>query len=146
MSKPFRIWMTGCVAVVMAALGAGRDAAAAEAESVKRVSRFGVAETVQRLQAGAPSHGFSVFTSLQQAATRDARSSTVIVFEPSRGGTPVWMELDSATPRLPLTLHVVLDAAGSTQVLMPNALPDDFPADVAQDLVQLQGLVSYALS
>ena len=146
MSKPFRIWMTGCVAVVMAALGTGRDAAAAEAESVKRVSRFGVAETVQRLQAGAPSHGFSVFTSLQRAATRDAGSSTVIVFEPSRGGTPVWMELDSATPRLPLTLHVVLDAAGSTQVLMSDGLPDDFPADVAQDLVQLQGLVAYALS
>ena len=146
MSKPFRIWMTGCVAVVMAALGTGRDAAAVEAESVKRVSRFGVAETVQRLQAGAPSHGFSVFTSLQRAATRDAGSSTVIVFEPSRGGTPVWMELDSATPRLPLTLHVVLDAAGSTQVLMSDGLPDDFPADVAQDLVQLQGLVAYALS
>ena len=146
MSKPFRIWMTGCVAVVMAALGTGRDAAAVEAESVKRVSRFGVAETVQRLQAGAPSHGFSVFTSLQRAATRDAGSSTVIVFEPSRGGTPVWMELDSATPRLPLTLRVVLDAAGNTQVLMSDALPDDFPADVAQDLVQLQGLVAYALS
>lgn len=146
MSKPFRIWMTGCVAVVMAALGTGRAYAAVEVEGVKRLSRFGVAETVQRLQAGAPSHGFSVFTSLQHAATRDAGSSTVIVFEPSRGGTPVWMELDSATPRLPLTLRVVLDAAGNTQVLMSDALPDDFPADVAQDLVQLQGLVSYALS
>ena len=146
MSKPFRIWMTGCVAVVMAALGTGRDAAAVEAEGVKRLSRFGVAETVQRLQAGASSRGFSVFTSLQHAATRDVRSSTVIVFEPSRGGTPVWMELDSATPRLPLTLRVMLDAAGSTQVLVSDSLPDDLPADVAQDLVQLQGLVSDALS
>ena len=146
MSKPFRIWMTGCVAVVMAALGASRASAAVEAEGIKRVSRFGMAETVQRLQAGASSHGFSVFTSLQHAATRDVASSTVMVFEPSRGGTPVWMELDSATPRLPLTLHVVLDAAGSTQVLMSDALPDDLPADVAQDLVQLQGLVSDALS
>lgn len=146
MSKPFRIWMTGCVAVVMAALGTGRDAAAVEAEGLKRLSRFGVVETVQRLLAGASSHGFSVFTSLQHAATRDVRSSTVIVFEPSRGGTPVWMELGSETPRLPLTLRVVLDAAGSTQVLMSHTLPDDLPADVAQDLVQLQGLVSDALS
>ena len=146
MSKPFRIWMTGCVAVVMAALGTGRAYSAADAEGFKRASRFGVAETVQRLQAGASSHGFSVFTSLQHAATRDAASSTVIVFESSRGGTPVWMEQGSATPRLPLTLRVLLDAAGSTQVLMSDSLPDDFPADVAQDLVQLHGLVSDALS
>ena len=146
MKKPFRIWMTGCVAVVMAALGAGRASATFDVESVKRLSRFGLTETVQRLEASAPSRGFSVFASVQHAATHDAGVSAVIVFESSRGGTPVWMESDMAAPHLPLTLRVVLDASGSTQVLIAGALPDDLPADVMQDLAQLQGLVTDALA
>ena len=146
MKKPFRIWMTGCVAVVMAALGAGRDADAAEAQGLKRHSRFGVIETVQRLEAGAASRGFSIFASMEHAATRDTGASAVIVFESARGGTPVWMESDSDAPRLPLTLRVVLDGAGGSHVLISGALPDDLPDDVAHDLVQLHGLVADALA
>ena len=146
MTQPFRIWMTGCVAVVMAALSTGREAGAAEAEGQKHFSRFGMAETVHRLERGAASRGFGVFASVAQAASRDVGLGTVIVFESSRGGTPVLMDSDHAAPRLPLTLRVERDASGSILVLFPGALRDDLPADVVEELAQLQGLVTDALA
>ena len=49
--RPFRLWMTGSLAVVMAAMVPLRDVDAAERRGLQllRHSRFDVTETVQRL-------------------------------------------------------------------------------------------------
>jgi hypothetical protein len=146
MAEPLRIWMTGCVAVVMAALSTGRVVAAAEVAGQKRLSRFGLAETVHRLESGAASRGLSVFASVEQTASRDVGLGAVIVFESSRGGTPVLMDSDRTAPHLPLTLRVERDASGSTQVMLPGARREGLPTDVVQDLAQLHGLVADALA
>ena len=50
MPRPFRFWMTGCVAVVLAAVG-GTRVVAAERSLQSTNSRYGVVETVERIEA-----------------------------------------------------------------------------------------------
>ena len=61
MQRPHRItprmrfWRTGAIAVVMAALGGARIVQAAPMES--RISRYGVTQTAERIEASARRHG-----------------------------------------------------------------------------------------
>ena len=143
MKQPFRFWMTGSAAVVMAALGMGRSAMANERHPLSQSSRFRVAETVERIEACAGKHGLSVFTRVAAGGEHDAH--TLIVFASSTGGTPVLMEGPCAKPEVPLAVAVRPDPTGGAEVLFAGSDWDDLPPSVARDLTELPIMVADAL-
>ena len=147
MKHPFRFWMTGSVAVVMAAFGVGRSAMAQERHPLSQSSRFRVTETVERITACAEKHGLSVFTRLLPDGDmlHDRDQLTLIVFESSAGGTPVLMEGPGSHPEIPLAVAVRADSAGGAEVLFAGSDWDDLPANVARDLTELPIMVADAL-
>ena len=144
MKHPFRFWMTGSVAVVMAALGIGRGAVASERHPLSQSSRYRVLETVQRIEACAQRHGLSVFTRVGGDPARD--EFVLIVFASAAGGTPVLMEGPQSHPELPLSVEVRADAAGGAEVLFGASDWDDLPPALARDMTELPMLVADALS
>lgn len=142
--RPFRFWMTGCAAVLVATM-AGPDARADERGGV-RSSRFGLKETVQRLEACALRHGLSVLAQVQ-APRRigDGGESLLIVFASAEGGTPVVMTDDGAAPQAPLAVVVRADVLGAAEVALPEADWDGLPDGVLRELTSLPGLVDEAL-
>ncbi|HEX6706497.1 MAG TPA: hypothetical protein VF169_17190 [Albitalea sp.] len=148
MKHPFRVWMTGSVAVVMAAFGMGRGAMANERQSLSQSSRFRVLETVQRIEACAQRHGLSVFARLgnQPKPYEAPDDATLIVFESAAGGTPVLMEGPGSHPEVPLAICVRSSPEGDTEVLFTGSDWDDLPPGVARDLTELPMLVADALS
>jgi len=145
MKQPFRIWMTGSVAVVMAALGIGRGAIAHERSPLTQSSRYRVLETVQRIEACALNHGFTVFTRIGSGADGGRDEQMLIVFATSAGGTPVLMEGPESQPEVPLTLAVRADPTGGTEVVFAGSDWDNLPPTVARDLTELPMLVADAL-
>lgn len=149
--RPFRLWMTGSIAVVMAALAPSRMAAA-EVESrgdshrVLRHSRYGVTETVRRLEAAALSQGLPVL------ARFAATPYPVIVLESSVGGTLVVMDEARSRVDIPLSLHVRESADGGADVLLPSLAESaqaqwhEIPERVAADLALLPSLVDRAVA
>ena len=100
--RPLRLWMTGSVAVVMAAVLPLRDGSQAERSHLMRLlrhSHFSVNETVLRLEASARDQGLSVLALLH--GTRP-----VLVLASSIGGTPVVMQDADSPPAMPLSLMV----------------------------------------
>lgn len=147
MKQPFRVWMTGSVAVVMTTSGVSR-AMAHDRHSLSQSSRFRVTETIERIEASAQRHGLSVFARLghQPKAYEERDDATLIVFESSAGGTPVVMESADATPEAPLAVCVRSDPHGRTEVVFNGSDWDDLPPSVAKDLTELPILVADALS
>ncbi|MCW5664507.1 MAG: hypothetical protein KIT35_11785 [Piscinibacter sp.] len=144
--KPFRLWMTGSLAVVMASLCTGRgvldDERLASTMRVVRHSPFGVTETVLRIEQAARQRG-------QEVLAKIGSNELVLVLASSVGGTPVLMTSPDAVPDVPLTVQVRRNADGGADVLMARvgdaglaALPDT----VAAELLALPGLVDRALS
>ncbi|MBW8830094.1 MAG: hypothetical protein JF606_11770 [Burkholderiales bacterium] len=145
MKQPFRFWMTGSVAVVMAALGIGRSAVAHERHPLSQSSRFRVLETVERIEASAQRHGLSVFTRVGSEGGVGREEFMRIVFASSVGGTPVLMEGPESHPELPLTVAVRAHPTGGAEVFFAGVDWDDLPANVARDLTELPILVADAL-
>lgn len=148
MKHPFRFWMTGSVAVVMAALGIGRSALAHERHPLSQSSRFRVTETVQRIEACALEHGLSVFTRVGSVTNPygEREEFMLIVFASSAGdGTPVLMEGPGSQPEVPLAVAVRADPTGGAEVLFSGSDWDDLPANVTRDLTELPILVADAL-
>lgn len=166
--RPFRLWMTGSLAVVMAALVPAlvpvRSFSALEIELGKksvRHSRYGVTETVQRLQAAAFDQGLSVLALLPGARP-------VLVLASSAGGTLVVMDRADSRPEMPFSMMIREGAAGGAEVLVPTFSGDrdphdlrdpreprdwrdwrdwrELPAGVADDLRALPGVVERALA
>ena len=147
--RPFRLWMTGSFAVVMAAMIPLRDVSEAEREHTMRVlrhSRFGVTETVQRIEAAARIQGLSVLALMPGARP-------VLVLESSVGGTPILMDDADSRPAMPLSVMVREGARGGADVLVTAAAVahppqrwQDLPAAVRDDLDALPGLVDRALA
>lgn len=152
MKNPFRFWMTGGAAMILTALSGARTAGAEERMQPTRVSRYGIAETVSRIEASAQRHGLPVLARLQQqvAPERHARSRLVIVLESSQGGTPVSMDAANGRPALLLSVVVQLGVEGRTEVLLPEGALDDLPegmsAEVRHDLADLPVVVDEALA
>jgi uncharacterized protein (DUF302 family) len=148
MKHPFRFWMTGCVAVVMASLGGGR-ALANERHPLTQSSRYKVAETVQRIEACAHKHGLSVFARLAREASQrpgERGEFALIVFESaSLDGTPVLMEGPGSPPEVPLTIYVRTDESGATEVLFTGTDWAGLPPGVSRSLTELPMLVADAL-
>jgi hypothetical protein len=146
--SPFRLWMTGSLAVVMAALQPGRIANSDErlrSPKVSRLSPYDVEETMQRIEQEARGDGMSVLARLD-----DARH--VIVLASSVGGTPVLMRASDGAPDMPLALHVRRHPAGGAEVLVAACAEDrdsdwtELPLGVAEELARLPGVLDRALS
>ena len=151
MKSPFRFWMTGGIAMIVAALGGARAFAAEERLTRASVSRFGVTETVQRIEACAERHGMPVLVRLQQSVGEDnERQRLVIVFESTQGGTPVLMTSSDASPDLLLRVVVQRGVNGSTEVMWRGAALDELPEglspELLHDLADLPALVAEALA
>ena len=141
--RPFRHWMTGSFAVVMAALIPLREAGADERSSTSRMvrhSRFDVLETVQRIEAAALGQGLSVLA-------RVGGDRPVIVLASSMGGTPVVMQEADSQPDVPLSVRVRAGTEGGADVLIATDWQAwaGLPAAAADDLASLPALVELAL-
>ncbi len=143
---PFRMWMTGSLAVVMASLCTGRGVLDAErlaaSMRVLRHSPYGVGETLRRIEAAAQSRGLQVLA-------RVGQQGPVIVLASAAGGTPVLMQSADSLPDVPLSVQVVRAADGGADVLVPQSLDsgwDGLPGAVAAELEQLPELLDRALS
>ena len=146
--RPFRLWMTGSLAVVMAAIIPIRDVSETNRTHALRVlrhSRFGVAETMLRIEAAVRDQGLSVLALLPG-------SRPVLVLASSLGGTPVMMVSADSRPLVPLSLMVHESRSGGADVLVASASAaggarawQDLPAAVADDIAALPALVERAL-
>jgi uncharacterized protein (DUF302 family) len=145
MRKLFRFWMTGGVAVVLAALG-GRAMALEDKPGISRSSRYSVVETMQRIEASAARHGLSVFARSGGFAQLDGGVTHIIVLESSQGGTPVVMEGPHTAPDLPLCVTIRRGVAGLTEVLISSADWEGLPQQVTRDLESLPEVVDEALT
>ena len=152
MPRPFRFWMTGCVAVVLAAVG-GTRVVAAERSLQSTASRYDVVETVERIEACARQHGLGVFARMAEPASASTIAPefsrgqhAVIVFASGQGGTPVLMTAANARPDLALMLYVRDGPSGGVEVLMPNEDWSGLPPDVAHDVAELPRVVAEALA
>ena len=146
--RPARLWMTGSLAVVMAALMQGRVAAGEERPRTPRIARlspYDVAETVQRIEAAARLDGLSVLV-------RIAGDRPMIVLASSVGGTPVVMHESDPSPDMPLSVQVREGAHGATEVLITASADDrdsdwtELPAGAADDVARLPALLDRALA
>jgi len=146
--RPFRLWMTGSLAVVMAAMIPLRDVSQAERSQAMRLlrhSRFDVSETLQRIELAARDQGLSVLA-------RVPGSPPGLVLASSIGGTLVVMDDADSRPAMPLSLMVSAAAGGGADVLIAAAQPDsaasdwsELPASVADDLREFPSLIDRAL-
>ena len=147
-SRPFRLWMTGSLAVVMAAmipLRATSEAERSQAMRLLRHSPYDVAETLQRIEVAARDRGLSVLAKV-------AGAPPVLVLAASIGGTLVVMNDAGSAPAMPLSLMVSASAAGGADVLVVAAQRDgdgsdwsELPASVVDDLRALPNVVDRAL-
>ncbi|KQW00374.1 hypothetical protein [Rhizobacter sp. Root1221] len=157
MKNPFRFWMTGGAAMILAALSGGTRAMGTDDRPVhSRVSRYSVQDTVTRIEASALRHGLTIMARLQQAAPHGrAERETfeprlIIVLESSQGGTPVSMDGPNEMPALLLSVTVHQGEGGTTEVWFSDGtfdeLPDGMTPEVRHDLADLPSLVDEALA
>lgn len=143
---PFRLWMTGSIAVVMASLCVGRNVLDVErlagSMRVLRHSPYSVQETMHRIEQAARAHGHEVIA-------RIGPQGSVIVLASSVGGTPVLMESADSAPDVPLSVQVRRTADGGADVLVPQSLDSGWyglPAPVVEELEGLPDLLDRALA
>ena len=153
MKSPFRFWMTGGAAMILAALSGTRALASEPRLTVTHVSRFSVAETVLRIEATAVRHGLPVLARLRQPTQDPLESRLVIVLESSQGGTPVLMDTPNARPGLLLSVIVQATLDGTIEVLLPEDaltaladLPDQLTPELRHDLADLPLVLDEALA
>jgi len=146
--RPFRLWMTGSLAVVMAAMIPLRGAFETDRSHAMRLlrhSRFGVDETLQRLQFAARERGLSVLAMVPGAPP-------VLVLASSIGGTLAVMRDPDSHPAMPMSMMVRAADGGGADVLVAAEHDGDalrgwpeLPRAVADDLQALPGVVERAL-
>lgn len=143
--------MTGSLAVVMAAVAPMRELSEAARGQATRVlrhsrhSRYGVGETVRRIEAAARERGMSVLA-------KTGGALTVLVLASSIGGTPIVMAEAGSELEVPLSVTVREGRDGGADVLVSATTTgtssdvwEDLPAEVAEDLAALPALVDRAL-
>lgn len=146
--RPFRLWLTGSLAVVMAAMIPLRSASELERSQTMRVLRhspFDVSETLQRIELAARDRGLSVLAKM-------AGSPPLLVLASSIGGTLVVMHDADSRPAMPLSLMVSATPGGGADVLvaatereLENSDWSDLPRSVAEDVRGLPGVLERAL-
>lgn len=152
MKKPFRFWMTSGVAIMVAAVSGSRSFASDDERlTLARISRYGVSETVQRIEASAQRHGMHVLACLpQKLDEHTGESRYMLVLESSQGGTPVMMESEGAQPSLLLSVYLKQAPAGGTEVFLHEGtlrdLPEGLSDQVQSELAGLPHVLDEALS
>ncbi len=165
MKHGFRFWMSGCAAVISLALAGFVDSPTDDGDAdpkagLMQLSRFDMAQTLQRLEACAPQHGLTVIAcwsprggGSEPAAGSLSRAGqatqSVLVFATQEGGTPVLMTDESAVPDLPLSLRLRQRADGRVEVQVPqveSAFAHELPSKLIRELTELPGLVADALA
>ena len=146
--RPFRLWMTGSLAVVMAAVMPVRGVSPAERSQMMRLlrhSQYSVSETVSRLEASARDAGLPVLALLRG-------DQPVLVLASRLGGTPVLMQNADSSPSMPLSLTIAAGGSGGADVLAVefgtapvSGAWTEWPDAVAADLAELPQLVDRAL-
>lgn len=140
--RPFRLWMTGSIAVVMAAVMPMRDIGQAErlrSLRLLRHSQFGVNETMRRLELTARDQGLSILARLPG-------ERPVLVLSSRDGGTPVVMQEADSAPAMPLSLMVSRASNGESDVLVAHSGWIELPDQVADEVAALPRLVERALT
>jgi len=145
--RPFRLWMTGSLAVVMAAMIPMRQAGSMSERShlmrVLRHSRYDVSETLSRIEVAARDRGLSVLARVPGA-------QSVLVLASSIGGTLVVMDRPDSEPSIPLSLMIHSSREGGADVLIGSMHSADawseLPTAVVDDLRALPGVVERALA
>jgi len=147
--RPFRLWMTGSLAVVMAAMIPMRAASETDRNHALRVlrhSRFGVSETLQRIEVAARDRGLSVLAMVPG-------TPSALVLAASIGGTLVVMSEANSRPAMPMSMMVREAADGGADVLVAAAPESDAPHDwselppsVVDELRALPNVVERALT
>ena len=141
------------MAVVMAAfVGTGAVRAVERSGTRSQVSPFGMAETMQRIEASAQRHGMQVFALVDRNAGPSAREwefAQVLVLASTEGGTLVTMDHPGAAPAVPMSLIVRAHSDGGSEVLI-GATTDfsaiaGLPPQLRQTLDNLPELVAEAL-
>ena len=144
--RPFRLWMTGSLAVVMAAMiplrQAGGDSERGHLLKMLRHSPFDVSETLSRIEIAARDRGLSVLA-------RALGTRSVLVLASSVGGTLVVMDEADSQPAIPLSLAIQQTRGGGADVLIASADSSEhwsgLPLAVVDDLRALPGVVDRAL-
>jgi hypothetical protein len=146
--RPFRLWMTGSLAVVMAAMMPLRAAAEAERSQAMRVlrhSRHDVGETLRLIEIAARDRGFSVLALVPGA-------QSLMVFASSLGGTLVVMNEADSRLAMPMSLMVRAHVEGGAEVLVAQEsgtlVRSDWaglPPRVVDELEAMPGWVEHAL-
>jgi uncharacterized protein (DUF302 family) len=152
MKKPFRFWMTSGVAIMVAAVSGSRSFAGEDDRLTQaKISRYGVSETVQRIEASAQRHGMHVLACLPQTLNEvTGESRYMLVLESSQGGTPVMMKSEDAKPDLLLTVYLKQARTGGTEVFLYRDALQDLPEGLSDqlqsDLAGLPAVVDEALA
>jgi uncharacterized protein (DUF302 family) len=130
-------------------------------QTVRRLSPYGLEETVRRIEQVAAEQGLPVLASIAPAASpspaaEQAAAPWVIVLSSSEGGTPVVMHPDQSAPAVPLAVHVHARADGKAVVELPlfdiRASLDEmqgghaWPDTVVDELAGLPTIVEMALN
>ena len=140
--KRLRFWMTGCMAVVMAAVSGDLVRELSEDDVTARYSQYDADETLRKLETAARGHGYTVFARVAAPAgeANQGRSMALVLGVPE-GGTPVMVDEARASIAAPLALTIVTRADGRTEVRVPGG-----PEVPIAGLVPLDSLVDSALS
>ena len=131
-ARPFRLWMTGSLAVVMAAMIPLRDLGPNERAGLRtlRHSRYSVNETVRRIETAALERGLTVLALMRGA-------QPVLVLASSVGGTPVVMQHADSQPAMPLSVLVRASSGGGADVFLVDShgAIDEPAADAGIDAI-----------
>lgn len=152
--RPVRLWMTGCVAIVMAALTTSPARAKPELEELRMRTRsalsspYDVAETVCKIEEAALARGWLIFAKVQPREW-DTPSATLVLAS-SDGVTPVMQGEPAAGLELPLRIEVTRTQDGRTQVSYHDMRRDqravDMPAGAMESLAPLPEVLEAALA
>jgi uncharacterized protein (DUF302 family) len=138
-----RFWMTGSLAVVMAAFVPARGWSEST-DRLLRHSRYGVIETAHRIEEAARREGLSVLA-------RMGGHDTLIVLASAQGGTPVLMDESNTRLAMPMAVQLRQTADGGADVsiaLVPMALAGEWqqlPSGVADEVRALPIVLDRAL-
>lgn len=150
-----RIWMTGCMALVL--LAAGRwpvreeqdDAERSQRTRITMTSKYDLDETVRQVERSVRRSGLPVLArAAPQPPAGDAgpaQATHVLVLGDHDGRTPVVQADGSASPVLPWQVLIRRHADGRTEVSMPDpetmALPDEVEPATRERVTALPGVL-----
>ena len=151
--RPIRFWMTGCVAIVMAALSS-HPARAKPLQDEQRMrsrsalsSPYGVAETVCKIEEAAHARGWQVFAKFEPRG--GVPGATLVLASPD-GVTPVFQDEPASGLELPLRIEVTRMQDGHTEVSFHDMRRDerrvDMPAAAIESLAPLPEVLEAALA